>query len=230
MAPILVKAYIRQLFGSPEIHLFEFDSQSASIAELRELVSGFVDDRTVTLTWLDQDGDEIRLSTDEQLAFAVKHGLKDNVLRVSVRVDWLRLAGDCRREQPKSSTAAIDGEEADVVAEDNGGNDMATNEGGTAEEEDEEEASARAPAAKRKGGRPAGDACYSGFVRTVGPDGVARERDLTEEEAAYLLRRSSPLRDLTHSPFAITGGFSAPHLSYHGGGHFPLQPPRLLHW
>ena len=264
MASILVKAYVRQLFGSPDIHLFEFDSQTASIANLREAVSGFVNGRTVTLTWLDQDGDEIRLSTDEQLTFAVKHGLRDNVLRVNVRVDWLGLESghQHRRRHPQVETTepdeakpavdqVIDGEEsagvgaeASVQAQDGDGEGTNMEEEAGALTEDAGAAegtgtinqpNARAKKnknVKRHGDRAAQQACYAGFVRTVGADGVAKERDLTEEEAAYLLHHSSPLGNLTAcSPFSLGSFFSAPRLQYHDQSHRrSVNAPLLLTW
>ena len=137
---VVVKAFIRQLFGSPDVHMLEIDSESAGgIEELRQEISNLVDGRDVTLTWIDQDGDHIRLSTDKQLAFALKHGVKDNVLRVSVVVDWLGLdaAARCAKqlaeerrvaareardkklsEDASAAAEGVEGEEASATGED----------------------------------------------------------------------------------------------------------------
>lgn len=213
---ILVKAFIRQLFGSPDVHMFELSTDS-SFEELLQEVSTLVGGRSVTLTWVDADGDHIRLSTDKQLKFAVTHGVKDNVLRVSVRVDWLGPDASARERLPEQLT--------------NEGEVTATPEGlaGDALAEAEDLATAEA---KPKTEPSRGKAHYSGYVRTVGADGVARERNLTEEEAAYLLHRSHAF-DFGHhhhhrSPFAALGrsGLSHPHIDFQ----HPFRSPLYLGW
>ena len=212
---ILVKAFIRQLFGSPDIQMLEFDTENSGIEDLRQEISSLVGGRGVTLSWLDGDGDHIRLSNDKQLKFAVTHGVKDNILRVSVRVDWM--GGDCsRRQQIKDEATADDGEAAQATGDETTASGELTGAG-----------SAEAPA--KRAPSDTSKTHYSGYVRTVGPDGVARERNLTAEEAAYLLQRSH-VTDFPHfhSPFSSLGGsmFHHPRIDFQ----HPFRSPLYLGW
>lgn len=88
MASVLIKAYVSQPLGSSGVYLFDFDPQQGGIEELKTQISSLVNELPVELAWLDEEGDPIRLATDGQLKFAVAHGVKDRILRVSVRVFW----------------------------------------------------------------------------------------------------------------------------------------------
>lgn len=229
---IAVKAFIHQPLGSSDFHMFEFDAENGGIERLHQEISALVDGCDISLAWLDQDGDRIRLSTDKQLKFAITHGMKDNVLRLHVFVDWLglrRTRCSLRRKRKHQAAQSLEdsesladvGETPAVADKDHLTNDRADAEGTDPEEggeenqgEEKEDAQSEPVAKRKRTSCCPGNTEHSGYVRSVGPDGVTRQRDLSKEEVKHMLNHPSFL-DFEDSHIFVKSAF------------FPL--PRLEH-
>ena len=251
MSGVLIKAYVRLPFGTHDVYMLQLDPESEGIEDLRQEISSLVGERPVELSWIDQDGDHIRLSTDKQLKFAVTYGLKENVLRISVRVSW---SGQNPMAQSAHRQEVLEQPAEDVVDMEESGDDASD-----VEDDDEEDTAGDGPVARAfaKSEAPTkprakkakkavakrestcssarcdntGSTHCSGYVRTIGPDGITKERNLSPEEAAQVLSHSMGTLGIHRLPASLpfsmgSSLFGHPQLAHRQ----PTQSPFYLTW